>query len=178
MKSTILKITANATLLIGVWVFISNVLDSGSDERVLAGLGSALICLYVFLNDFWIKDSLSMKLIWKILSTLFSVVGIWVFVTNTLDSGSDERILAGLGGSLTLLGIVLKENLSKTEIGILSDKRSNTTVYFLLFIALFTFWGLHHKDIRYIESDVSDLESEINSLDSKVDNLEYYSHEH
>jgi hypothetical protein len=178
MKKTTLKIFANTILLIGTWVFISNVLDSGKDERVLAGLGGALIYAYVSLNEFWILDNMKMKWYWKIISFLFSIIGIWLFVTNTLDSGKDERILAGLGGAITLLGTILKDNLSNIENAVSHKDRNNSTLFVLIFITVFTFWGLHHKDIRYVESNVYGLQSEINSLDSKVIDLENYSHNH
>lgn len=178
MKKTILKIFANTILLIGTWVFISNVLDSGNDERVLAGLGGALIYAYVLLNEFWIMDNMKMKLYWKILSFLFSIIGIWLFITNTLDSGNDERILAGLGGAITLLGIILKDNFSNIDNAVSHKDRNNSTLFVLMFITVFTFWGLHHKNIRYVERNVYGLHSEINSLDSKVNDLENYSHNH
>lgn len=178
MKTTILKIIANTFLTIGIWVFITNVLDSGSDERILAGLGAALIYLYISLKDFWLKEVYKINLFWKIVLTLSGVIGIWLFVTNTLDSGSDERILAGLGGAITILGIVLKDNYSKSDDIPLLRNKNISTVVFIAFIVVFTFWGLHHKDIRYIERDINNVESDVNSLEYKVNDLESNSHYH
>lgn len=178
MKTTILKIIANTFLTIGTWVFVTNVLDSGSEERILAGLGAALIFLNISISDFWIKEDYKINLLWKIVLTLLVFIGIWLFVTNTLDSGSEERIIAGLGGAITILGITLKGNYRKSEEIPLSGIKNINTIVSIAFIVLFTFWGMHHKDIRYIESDISNIESNINSLEYKVDDLEDYSHYH
>jgi hypothetical protein len=172
----ILKVIAYSSLLIGVWVFIANVLDSGKDERLFAGLGSSLICFYVFLNDFWLKNKITTKLIWKILLMLCTSIGIWIFVTNTLDSGKDEKVIAGFGASLTLIGIILKENVLRKNTEILSNTKNNITFYFLFFVILFTLLGLNNKNIRYVKSEIIILDSEINSIESRVDNIEYYSH--
>jgi len=178
MKTTILKIITNTFLTIGTWVFVTNLLDSGSDERLLAGLGAALIYLYISINDFWIKDDYKINLFWKVVLTLLILIGIWLFVTNTLDSGSDERMLAGLGAAISILGITIKGNYSKSEDIPLTGIKNIGTIVFIAFIVVFTFWGLHHKKIRYIESDLYSLESDINSLEKKVDDLEDNSHYH
>lgn len=182
MKTSILKIVANTFLTIGTWVFVTNVLDSGSDERISAGLGAALIFLYISIIDFWINEDYKINLLWKIVLTLLVFIGIWLFVTNTLDSGSDERIFAGLGAAITVLSIILKGNHRKSEEVLLSGNKNISTIVSIAFIVLFTFWGLHHKDIRYIENDISTLESNvessINSLKNKVDDLEDNSHYH
>ncbi|HMU14678.1 MAG TPA: hypothetical protein PKE53_11820, partial [Flavobacteriales bacterium] len=75
MKTSILKIIANTFLTIGTWVFVTNVLDSGSDERIFAGLGAALIFLNISISDFWIKEDYKINLLWKIVLTLSAFIG-------------------------------------------------------------------------------------------------------
>ncbi len=182
MKTSILKFIANTFLTIGTWVFVTNVLDSGSDARISAGLGAALIFLHISINDFWIKEDYKIIFFWKIILTLLMFFGIWLFVTNTLGSGSDARISAGLGGAITILGITLKENYRKSEEIPLSNIKNISTIVSIAFIVLFTFWGLHYKDIRDIESDINysrrNVESSINYLEDKVKDLDNNYHYH
>ena len=162
----------------GAWLFISNTLDSGSDERVLAGLGAGIVFLGFAIKEFRLKLSISqLSVLWKIIVLSFGVIGTWIFVTNTLDSGSDERVLAGLGGALILISLYIRDSKKEqdAEKSLSSGLNLKTA---LLFVVIFTFYGLHKKDIRSVNWDIRDIESDVQSLDRKVDDIEDYSHYH
>jgi hypothetical protein len=178
MKTSNLKIIANTFLTIGTWVFIYNVSGDGSAERISAGLGAALIFLNISISDFWIKEDYKINLRKKIVLTLLVFIGIWLFVTNTLDYGWDERRIAGLGGAMTILGIILKENYRKSEEIPSSGIKKINTIASITFIVLFTFWGMQHKDMRYIKRDINSLENKVDDLENKVDYFEDNSHYH
>jgi len=159
------------TFFVGAWLFITNTLDSGSDERVLAGLGAGLVLLGLLIKEFRLKLSITqLSIVWKIVVLVCGVIGSWIFVTNTLDSGSDERVLAGLGGALIIIAFYIKD-IKKEQLDEKNIVKGVSTKTALLFLIVFTMYGLHKKDIRYVKSDVGDLEY-------KVDDLEDNSHYH
>jgi hypothetical protein len=172
MKKTILIIIGYFILIMGIWVFITNILDNRDEANTVAGFGSMLIYAYVFLNDFWIKDNLRINLLMKILITLFSLIGIWVFVTNILETNSESSMLAGFGGALFVLGVILKKDLSKKDDSNTNDNRNFNTLIISIFVITLTLYGLHRKDIKKIESEVSDSYYSIERLDGRVDDLE------
>lgn len=49
----------------------------------------------------------------KIILNLIMSIGIWVFVTNSHESGADERILAGVGGVLMLSSLLIRDFFSE-----------------------------------------------------------------
>ena len=55
MKTIFLSIIEGIILLVGIWIFLLNVLTRGNDEQLLAGLGGALIFLYILINEYWVK---------------------------------------------------------------------------------------------------------------------------
>lgn len=177
MKTKILKLISYSLLISGVWIFVTNTLDSGSDERVLAGMGSALIILYFFINEFWIMQVSNLKIIWKIITISLFITGIWLFVFGTLDSGSDERVIAGLGAALCCIAMLIKSNFeTKTENS--EYKMSKSLLIIIVFISIFTFWGLHHKEIRGMNYEINNAQRDIDDLEREVRNLEFYTHEH
>jgi hypothetical protein len=108
----------------------------------------------------------------KILITLFSLIGIWVFVTNILETNSESSMLAGFGGALFVLGVILKKDLSKKDDSNTNDNRNFNTLIISIFVITLTLYGLHRKDIKKIESEVSDSYYSIERLDGRVDDLE------
>ena len=174
MKKTILIIIGNLILIIGLWTFITNILYKGHDTNIDAGFGSMLIYSYVLLNDFWINGNLKIKFFWKILISLLSLIGIWMFVTNTLESGRYERIdesmTAGFGGALFALGTLLKKDLSKNNNSPINGKSDFKTLLIAIFVILFTMFGLHNNDIKDIKMKVSDSDYRIDKLEKEIKN--------
>jgi peptidoglycan hydrolase CwlO-like protein len=156
-------------ILIGTWLFISNILDSGYDERFLAGLGSALIFTALLIKEIRLKKSISkLKTIWKIIVLGLGISGIWIFISNVLDSGYDERFYAGLGGAMVLISFYIKDFKGDQ---ILENKSLNLKKGLLILI-IFTLYGLQKKDIRYVERKLDSIDTDLYSLDNRIDDVD------
>ena len=173
-----IKLIKNIALISGIGLFVTNTLDSGKDERLLSGCGSALVIIYFSINEYWTKKDLNIKLPWKILATLLSVIGVFTFVVNSLDSGEDERILAGIGASMFVAGLAIRELFGEATNGNSNIRLDSKTIGILAFIICFTFLGLYKNKIQRVERNQYGIEDDIKELDEKVEDLERYSHGH
>lgn len=191
MKKNLLIFLELILLTIGIWLFITNTLASSSNERILAGLGGGMLYFSLILRDIRLNYSIcELKIVWKVIITILGIIGVWLFISNTLATGADKRVLSGLGGALVAISFYIKH--FKKE-----DTSSKVGINFtsaLVFISIFTLYGLQKKDIRAVHSNISDtdfnvsdlrselydvksefddMEDQVNNLESKFDEIEY-----
>jgi hypothetical protein len=176
MKQKLSILSEALSILIGTWLFILNTLDTGSDERILAGLGAALLFSSLLVKEIRLKQSIAhLKMIWKVAVIALGTLGTGLFITNTLGTGSDERILAGLGGGLVLISLYIKDFRISQD----TEKNTLNLKTGLVFLVIFTLYGLQKKDIRHVEKvldsiewEVSDEDDRVNDIESKVNDIE------
>lgn len=187
-----LKITANLLLVSGTWIFVSNILENGSDARILAGIGAALILSYISLNEIWIERKYELKRVYKFALMILPACGIGLFVTNTLNSSGDSEILAGLGAAITILCILIRSGLTLKQDQQILINTNKEIIYYLAFICAFSFWGKHEEQIKTndrnisslshniyeVQDELNSLRHNVNELEDDVEDLEDYSHYH